>query len=147
MPDCFDTVTSALDPSLGIPVVCLVDDADVVREALAERALLPVLPVIFITGHGDVHTAVAAVKRRAYDFVEKPFSNHAPVDRVELTERECEVLGRVVSGRADQLIADDLGISVRTLEVHRAQIFEKMNVGSAVELAKPLRLAGGRDAG
>ena len=95
MPDCFDTVTSVLDPSLGIPVVCLVDDEDVVRRALAER----------------------------------------------------EVLGRVVSGRADQLIADDLGISVRTVEVHSAQIFEKMNAGSAVELAEPRRMAGGRDAG
>lgn len=140
-------MTSALDPSLGIPVVCLVDDEKVVRRALAERALLPVLPVIFITGHGDVPTAVVAVKRRAYDFVEKPFSNHTPVDGVELTERECEGLGRTVAGRADQLIAAELAISGRTVEVQRARIFEKMDVGSAVELAKPLRLAGGRDAG
>ena len=147
MPDCFDTVTSAQNPSLGIPVVCLVDDEDEVREALAERALLPVLPVIFITGHDDVPTAVAAVKRRAYDFVEKPFSNHAPVDRVELPEREREVLARAVAGRADQLIAAELAISVRTVEVRRARIFEKMDVGSAVELANPLRMAGGRDAG
>ena len=113
-------MTSALDPSLGIPVVCLVDDENVVRKALDERALLPVLPVIFLTGHGDVLTAVVAVKRGAYDFVEKPFSDHAPAE---------------------------LAISVRTVEVHRALIFEKMDVSSVVELANPLRLAGGRDVG
>ena len=140
-------MTSALGPSLGIPAVCLVDDENVVREALAERALLPVLTVIVLTGHGDVPTAVAAVKRGANDFVEKPFSNHARVDRVELTEREREGLGRTVAGRADQLIAAELAISGRTVEVHRARIFEKMDVGSAVELAKPLRLAGERDVG
>ena len=140
-------MTSAQNPSLGIPVVCLVDDEKVVRRALAERALLPVLPVIFITGHGDVPTAVVAVKRRAYDFVEKPFSNHAPVDRVELPEREREGLGRVVSRRTYKLIAANLGISGRTVEVHRARIFERMDVSSAVELANPLRLAGERDVG
>ena len=140
-------MTSALDPSLGIPVVCLVDHENVVREALAERALLPMLPVIVLTGHGGAPTAVAAVKRGAYDFVEKPFSDHAPVDCVELPERERQVTGRAVPGRADQLIADDLGISVRTVEAHRAWIFEKMDVGLAVKLAKPRRLTGGRDAG
>jgi two-component system response regulator DctR len=55
----------------------------VLFERLAERGLLPVLPVIFLTGHGDVPTAVAAVKRGAFDFVEKPFSNNALVDRIE----------------------------------------------------------------
>ena len=128
-----------LDPSFGLPIVYLVDDEDVVRDALAwllrsrrllsegfasaeafeahvaarpqpwpaepsclvldvrmpgtsglllferlaERGLLPVLPVIFLTGHGDVPTAVSAVKRGAFDFVEKPFSNNSLVDRVE----------------------------------------------------------------
>jgi two-component system response regulator DctR len=56
----------------------------VMFERLIERGLLPLLPVIFLTGHGDVPTAVAAVKRGAFDFVEKPFSNNALVDRVEL---------------------------------------------------------------
>ena len=55
----------------------------VLFERLAERGLLPALPVIFLTGHGDVPTAVAAVKRGAFDFVEKPFSNNALVDRIE----------------------------------------------------------------
>jgi two-component system, LuxR family, response regulator DctR len=117
-----------------------------------------------ITGHGDVPTAVAAVKRGAFDFVEKPFSNNALVDRVEqalsagaaelarrreqralarrmadLTEREAEVMRLVIEGRPNKLIADALGISVRTVEVHRARVFEKMKVKSAVELANRLR--------
>ena len=213
-------MTLQLDPSLGLPVVYLVDDEDVVRdalawllrsrrllsegyasaeafedflaarpspwptspsclvldmrmpgtsglvlfEALAQRGLLPTLPVIFLTGHGDVPTAVTAVKRGAFDFVEKPFSNNALVDRVEqalqlsamallarrgvhgtaralaeLTDREREVARQVIEGRPNKLIADGLQISVRTVEVHRARVFEKMNVKSAVELANLLR--------
>ncbi len=209
-----------LDPALGIPMVYLVDDEEVVREALAwllrsrrlvsegfasaeafeahlaerappwptspacllldvrlpgtsglvlfdrlvERGLAAALPVIFLTGHGDVPTAVAAVKRGAFDFVEKPFSNNALVDRVEqaleasaaelgrrragqtvrralaeLTEREREVATLVVEGRSNKAIADALAISVRTVEVHRARVFEKMAVRSAVELANLLR--------
>ena len=133
-------------------------------DRLVERGCLPVLPVIFLTGHGDVPTAVAAVKRGAFDFVEKPFSNNALVDRVEqalaasaqalnlrrqqreqaqrlaeLTERERNVMRLVVEGRPNKLIAEALHISVRTVEVHRAHIFDKMGVKSAVELANRLR--------
>jgi two-component system, LuxR family, response regulator DctR len=136
----------------------------VLFERLVERGLTSALPVIFLTGHGDVPTAVAAVKRGAFDFVEKPFSDNALVDRVvqalevstqaigrrldklalqralaDLTEREREVMARVVAGLANKLIADELDISVRTVEVHRARMFEKMNVRSAVELANLLR--------
>jgi two-component system response regulator DctR len=136
----------------------------VLFERLAERGLLQVLPVIFLTGHGDVPTAVAAVKRGAFDFVEKPFSDNALVDRVEqalaasteaihrrrakeqlqralqeLTEREREVMQLVIDGKPNKLIADALDISVRTVEVHRARVFEKMHVKSAVELANLLR--------
>lgn len=136
----------------------------VLFERLVERGLVETVPVIFLTGHGDVPTAVAAVKRGAFDFVEKPFSNNALVDRVEqalaasaaalrrrhgqhaqeralaeLTEREREVMRLVVEGRPNKIIADDLGISVRTVEVHRARVFEKMKVRSAVELANLLR--------
>ncbi len=136
----------------------------VLFERLVERGLTGALPVIFLTGHGDVPTAVAAVKRGAFDFVEKPFSDNALVDRVvqalevsaqaigrrrdklalqralaDLTEREHEVMERVVAGLANKLIADELDISVRTVEVHRARMFEKMNVRSAVELANLLR--------
>jgi two-component system response regulator DctR len=132
-------------------------------EQLADAGLLPLLPVIFLTGHGDVPTAVATVKRGAFDFVEKPFSNNALVDRIELalassraalaardnaggvrsrlaelTEREQEVMRLVVEGRPNKLIADALDISVRTVEVHRARVFDKMQVRSAVELANLL---------
>jgi two-component system, LuxR family, response regulator DctR len=136
----------------------------VLFDRLIERGLLEALPVIFLTGHGDVPTAVAAVKRGAFDFVEKPFSDNALVDRVELalqqsdraiaarlqlgalaqrmaelTEREREVMGLVVQGLPNKLIADQLHISVRTVEVHRARVFEKMSVKSAVELSNLLR--------
>jgi two-component system response regulator DctR len=214
----------SLDPSLGIPVVYLVDDEDVVRDALAwllrsrrllsegfasaeafeafvqtqarpgraawpespaclvldvrmpgtsglvlferlaQAQLLAALPVIFLTGHGDVPTEVASVKQGAFDFFEKPFSNNLLVDRIEqalaasaqalqerrengqtkraladLTERERDVMRLVVEGRPNKLIADELNISVRTVEVHRARVFDKMNVKSAVELANLLR--------
>ncbi len=133
-------------------------------ERLADAGWLPRLPVIFLTGHGDVPTAVSAVKRGAFDFVEKPFSNNALVDRIEqalalsaealsarravvqgqraldeLTEREREVMRLVIEGRPNKLIADALNISVRTVEVHRARVFDKMDVRSAVELANRLR--------
>lgn len=135
-------------------------------EQLVERGFVDALPVIFLTGHGDVPTAVAAVKRGAFDFVEKPFSDNALVDRIEqalavseralarradrrrveralaeLTEREREVMQLVVEGRPNKLIADALDISVRTVEVHRARVFDKMNVKSAVELANLLHPA------
>jgi two-component system response regulator DctR len=140
----------------------------VLFERLIERGLIEALPVIFLTGHGDVPTAVAAVKRGAFDFVEKPFSDNALVDRVvqaleasgqailrrrgqrsvqrclaDLTDRERDVMARVVAGLANKLIADELDISVRTVEVHRARLFEKMNVRSAVELANLLRESAG----
>lgn len=133
-------------------------------ERLSTRGLGAALPVIFLTGHGDVPTAVAAVKRGAFDFVEKPFSDNTLVDRIEealalsekaiaarqhngrlalrlaeLTEREREVMGLVVQALPNKLIADHLHISVRTVEVHRARVFEKMNVKSAVELSNLLR--------
>jgi two-component system, LuxR family, response regulator DctR len=136
-------------------------------DTLVERGLTQALPVIFLTGHGDVPTAVAAVKRGAFDFVEKPFSDNALVDRIEqaltasrmhleasrsrsgvaqalaeLTEREREVMRLVVEGRPNKLVADALGISVRTVEVHRARVFDKMGVRSAVELANLLRTQG-----
>ncbi len=140
----------------------------VLFERLVERKLTQRLPVIFLTGHGDVPTAVAAVKRGAFDFVEKPFSDNALVDRIdlalersaqaivearslqavrqrlhELTEREREVMAFVAQGQPNKLIADALSISVRTVEVHRARVFEKMQAKSAVDLANLLRDAGG----
>jgi two-component system response regulator DctR len=133
-------------------------------EGLIERGLHLAMPVIFLTGHANVTTAVDAVKRGAFDFFEKPFSDNALVDRVgqallqseayllarekerllrerraELTERERDVMGLVVEGLPNKLIADRLEISVRTVEVHRARVFDKMEVKSAVELANLVR--------
>jgi two-component system, LuxR family, response regulator DctR len=131
---------------------------------LAARGLHTAMPVIFLTGHADVPTAVDAVKRGAFDFCEKPFSDNALVDRIEqalaqsaevvsahkraallhmrlaeLTERERDVMGLVIEGLPNKLIADRLDISVRTVEVHRARVFDKMEVKSAVELANLLK--------
>ncbi|MGJ7581686.1 response regulator transcription factor [Variovorax sp. RHLX14] len=136
----------------------------VLFDRLAERGLLDAMPVIFLTGHADVPTAVETVKRGAFDFCEKPFSDNALVDRIEralgaslravrarserdvlrkriseLTDRERDVMRLVVEGLPNKLIADQLAISVRTVEVHRARVFEKMEVKSAVELANLLR--------
>ncbi len=133
---------------------------------LVERQLHLTMPVIFLTGHADVATAVDAVKRGAFDFSEKPFSDNALVDRVEqalaqskallqarrqtgllrarqgeLTERETAVMRLVLQGLPNKLIADRLAISVRTVEVHRARVFDKREVKSAVELANLLRHA------
>jgi two-component system response regulator DctR len=133
-------------------------------DKLVARGLEQVMPVIFLTGHADVPTAVDMVKRGAFDFCEKPFSDNALVDRVEealrrsgevlaaqrergrlqhrleeLTERERDVMQLVARGLPNKLIADQLAISVRTVEVHRARVFDKMEVKSAVELANLLR--------
>lgn len=133
-------------------------------ESLAERGLTQWIPVIFLTGHADLPTAVATVKRGAFDFCEKPVSDNALVDRVEqaiahsaqqlalmdrrasvtrrlaeLTEREHAVMRLVVDGLPNKLVADQLDISVRTVEVHRARVFDKMEVKSAVELSRLLQ--------
>jgi len=135
-------------------------------DRLIDKGLLSALPVIFLTGHADVPTAVDAVKRGAFDFCEKPFSDNVLVDRIEqalalsaerlsalnrssnlqalldgLTERERDVLRLVVDGLPNKMVADQLDISVRTVEVHRARVFDKMGVKSAVELANLLRNA------
>ncbi|QKV51472.1 response regulator transcription factor [Comamonas antarctica] len=133
------------------------------NQLLAEGQLAA-MPVIFLTGHADVPTAVDTVKRGAFDFCEKPFSDNALVDRIEqalaasdqhlarmrerdalrtrlteLTDRERDVMRLVVEGIPNKLIADQLDISVRTVEVHRSRVFDKMQVKSAVELANLLR--------
>ena len=133
-------------------------------DRLLERGVAQAWPVIFLTGHASVATAVESVKRGAFDFCEKPFSDNALVDRIEqalaqsserlaqvrersdlqvrlseLTEREHDVMDLVVAGLPNKLIADQLDISVRTVEVHRSRVFDKMQVKSAVELANLLR--------
>jgi two-component system response regulator DctR len=131
-----------------------------VFDQLSARGLTQRMPVIFLTGHGDVPMAVDTLKRGAFDFFEKPFNDNKLMDRVEealaasraalagaavqqrlqtLSAREREVLDLILEGRMNKVIADALGISMRTVEVHRAHIFEKMGVKTAVELARLLR--------
>ena len=125
------------------------------------------LPVIFLTGHGDVPMAVQALKDGAFDFVEKPYDDNALVDKVlsafahdekrgardsavllvrsrlaQLTHREQQVMGLILAGKLNKVIADELSIAMRTVEVHRSHIFEKMQVRSAVELSQALTLLG-----
>ena len=137
-------------------------------DKMVERGDTAGMPVIFLTGHADVPTAVATVRRGAFDFCEKPFSDNQLVDRIQaalelsarhieacrarhelqdrlsdLTDRERHVMRLVVEGLPNKLIADQLDISVRTVEVHRARVFDKMQVKSAVELANLLRTTSG----
>ncbi len=128
-------------------------------EALRERHCT--LPVIFITGHGDVPMAVSAVKRGAVDFIEKPFGDRDMLGLIEaslareragrekrlveaetarrlteLTQREREVLDLIIAGKLNKQIADVLGISIKTVEVHRARVMEKMCANSLAELVQ-----------
>jgi two-component system, LuxR family, response regulator DctR len=130
-------------------------------ERMRAQPGLALVPVIFLTGHGDIPMAVDAVKRGAFDFFEKPFNDNALVDRVftaldsarsgllqraasdqikrrylNLSERERQVMRLVLAGKLNKQIADELDIAMRTVEVHRASVFEKMAVRSAVELAQ-----------
>jgi FixJ family two-component response regulator len=119
------------------------------------------LPVIFITGHGDVPMAVEAIKAGAFDFLQKPFSPRDLLVRIEralaadtearqmlshteelrrrhatLTPREKEVMGLIVAGHANKVIAMDLGLSERTVEIHRARVMEKMATRSVAHLVR-----------
>ncbi|MFP8778886.1 response regulator transcription factor [Hydrogenophaga sp. RWCD_12] len=150
-----------------VPNACAVVLLDIRMEPLSGLATFEQLkalpwpwPVLFLTGHGDVGMAVAAVKNGAWDFLEKPFQNNLLVDKVEaartaavrlhtdsqdklqfqralaaLSPREREVLDELLQGHYNKNIADHLGIAQRTVEFHRAKIFEKLQVQSAVELA------------
>lgn len=119
------------------------------------------LPVIFVTGHGDVPMAVSALQRGACDFIEKPFHNEDLLSRIvralgvdreltarrqrdgaissrldQLTQREREVMDLVVAGKLNKQIADELNISMKTVEAHRARVMEKMGVRTLAELVK-----------
>ena len=129
------------------------------------------MPVIFLTGHGDVPMAVSSLKNGAFDFVEKPCNDNDLVDRVlealkldkarcaaaatadsvnaqisQLTTRERQVMALVLAGKLNKVIADELQISMRTVEVHRASLLEKMEVRTAVELAQKLAASSGKPA-
>ncbi len=129
-------------------------------DTLASRGLTRRMPVIFLTGHGDVPMAVDSLKRGAFDFFEKPFNDNKLMDRVQealqasleagdqalvqvrlasLSAREREVMDLILEGRMNKVIADMMGITMRTVEVHRAHLFAKMGVRTAVELARLLK--------
>lgn len=135
-------------------------------ERLLERGCS--MPVIFLTGHGDVPMAVSTLKNGAFDFVEKPCNDNDLVDRViealkldesrrqaaasadsiksrigQLTTRERQVMELVLAGKLNKVIADELQISMRTVEVHRSSLFDKMEVRTAVELAQKLASGSG----
>jgi two-component system, LuxR family, response regulator FixJ len=120
-----------------------------------------ILPVIFITGHGDIPMAVQAMKDGAFDFITKPFRDQDLLDRINgalkqdaenraaieqhadlrgraesLTPREREVLELIVEGKANKVVAIDLGLSERTVEIHRANVMEKMGARSVAHLVK-----------
>jgi two-component system response regulator TtrR len=128
------------------------------------------LPIIFITGHGDVPMAVSTMKKGAVDFIEKPFDQTALKELVErmlaharetaaaaerqrlneallarLTPREQQVLERIVAGRLNKQIADDLGISIKTVEAHRANIMDKLRANTVADLMR-VALSGGSTA-
>jgi FixJ family two-component response regulator len=120
-----------------------------------------VIPVIFITGHGDVPMAVEAMQAGAFDFLQKPFRDQDLIDRIQkalekdqanravlaeralirerlesLTPREHEVLAMVSSGKPNKVMAADLGVSQRTVEIHRARVMEKMGASSLAQLVR-----------
>jgi two-component system response regulator FixJ len=119
------------------------------------------LPIIFITGHGDVPMAVQAMKAGAFEFIQKPFRDQDLLDKINdalrhdagnrkglarrtevlnrlesLTPRERQVMDLVVDGGANKVIAIDLGLSERTVEIHRAKVMEKMSARSVAHLVK-----------
>ena len=126
------------------------------------------IPIIFITGHGDVPMAVTAMKSGATDFIQKPFRDQDLLDRIAkaleidrarrasraegdairerlalLTPRETEVMERVVKGQANKVIAMDLGVSQRTVELHRARVMRKLRMRSLAELVQAVGKAAG----
>jgi len=119
------------------------------------------IPVVFISGHGDVPMAVEAMQQGAFDFLQKPFRDQDLLDRVQralardtesrsrlaaraeiqvrlatLTPRETEVLQLVTRGKANKVVGAELGVSQRTVEIHRAHVMEKMNASSLAELVR-----------
>ncbi|PQA84422.1 DNA-binding response regulator [Limnohabitans sp. TS-CS-82] len=163
---CFDSAESFLSRYDAREVACLIVDIRMggmtglaLQDKLVERK--SPLPIVFITGHGDVPMAVDTMKKGAMDFIQKPFDEAALVSLVErmlaqanesfaesqqaasrdalmakLTGREAQVLERIVAGRLNKQIADDLGISIKTVEAHRANIMEKLNANTVADLLK-----------
>ena len=163
---CFESAESFLSRYDAREVACLIVDIRMggmtgleLQSRLIE-ARSP-LPIVFITGHGDVPMAVDTMKKGAMDFIQKPFKEDQLVALVErmldqakdtfaehqsaanrgalmarLTLREAQVLERIVAGRLNKQIADDLGISIKTVEAHRDNIMEKLNANTVADLLK-----------
>ena len=163
---CYDSAENFLSRYDPREVACLIVDIRMggmtgleLQDRLVERK--SPLPIVFITGHGDVPMAVDTMKKGAMDFIQKPFQEAALVGLVErmldqakdafsehqhsasrdallakLTSREAQVLERIVAGRLNKQIADDLGISIKTVEAHRANIMEKLNANTVADLLK-----------
>jgi FixJ family two-component response regulator len=163
---CFDSAESFLSRYDSREVACLIIDVRMggmtgldLQNRLIERQ--SPLPIVFITGHGDVPMAVDTMKKGAMDFIQKPFKEEALVSLVErmleqakstfaehqvsasrdallgkLTSRESQVLERIVAGRLNKQIADDLAISIKTVEAHRANIMEKLGANTVADLLK-----------
>ena len=163
---CFESAESFLSRYDPREVACLIVDIRMggmtgleLQNRLIESQ--SALPIVFITGHGDVPMAVETMKKGAADFIQKPFKEDQLLPLVErmldqaketfaehlvaasrdalmarLTLRESQVLERIVAGRLNKQIADDLGISIKTVEAHRANIMEKLNANTVADLLK-----------
>ena len=163
---CFESAEAFLARYDAREVACLIIDIRMdgmsgleLQERLIDRD--SPLPMAFITGHGDVPLAVDTMKKGAMDFIQKPFKEDQLVTLVErmleqarasfaehqqaasrdallakLTGREAQVLERIVAGRLNKQIADDLGISIKTVEAHRANIMEKLGANTVADLLK-----------
>ena len=163
---CYDSAETFLSRYDAREVACLIVDIRMagmtgleLQDKLVERK--SPLPIVFITGHGDVPMAVTTMKKGAMDFIQKPFQEEALSNLVErmleqaraafaghqqsasrdallakLTTRETQVLERIVAGRLNKQIADDLGISIKTVEAHRANIMEKLGANTVADLLK-----------
>ncbi|MFN3630109.1 MAG: response regulator transcription factor [Casimicrobiaceae bacterium] len=168
-----ETFLAEIKPGIGGPPRCVVLDVRMpglsgpqVQDVLADRGIE--LPVIFVTAHADVPIAVSAIKKGAFDFIEKPFAEGELLKRIEealsfatesqaqqtqiasiharlatLSERERQVLEAVVSGKMNKTIAYDLDISIKTVEAHRARVMEKMQATSLAHLIRMVALVGG----
>ena len=163
---CFDSAENFLARYDPREIACLIVDIRMARMGgleLQDRLMehKSPLPIVFITGHGDVPMAVNTMKKGALDFIQKPFNEAELLPLVErmldhareafaesqhaanrdallskLTGREAQVLERIVAGRLNKQIADDLGISIKTVEAHRANIMEKMGANTVADLLK-----------
>lgn len=163
---CFESAEAFISRYDPREIACLIADIRMsgmsgmeLQDRLIDRQ--SPLPIVFITGHGDVPMAVASMKKGALDFIQKPFNETQLIELVErmletarelfseyqqaanrdallgkLTTRESQVLERIVAGRLNKQIADDLGISIKTVEAHRANIMEKLGANTVADLLK-----------